>query len=39
MKNSIKKVAKAVLFRKGQKIATIEEAQYFTALMREVEGF
>jgi len=30
---------KAILFKKGDKIATIEEAQYFTALMREVEGF
>jgi (E)-4-hydroxy-3-methylbut-2-enyl-diphosphate synthase len=30
---------KAVLFKKGEKIATIEESRYFTALMREVETF
>jgi len=30
---------KAVLFKKGRKIATLKESQYFTALMREVEGF
>ncbi len=30
---------KAILFKKGEKIATIEETEYFTALMREVEEF
>jgi (E)-4-hydroxy-3-methylbut-2-enyl-diphosphate synthase len=30
---------KAVLFKKGEKIATLEESQYFTAIMREVEEF
>jgi (E)-4-hydroxy-3-methylbut-2-enyl-diphosphate synthase len=30
---------KAILFKNGQKIAVIEEGNYLSALMREVEGF
>ena len=29
---------KAVLFKKGQQVATIEEADIFATLMREIEG-
>ena len=31
--------AKAVLFKKGKKIGTIQEKDFLTALMREVERF
>jgi (E)-4-hydroxy-3-methylbut-2-enyl-diphosphate synthase len=30
---------KAVLFKKGERIVVVEEIDYLSALMREVEGF
>jgi (E)-4-hydroxy-3-methylbut-2-enyl-diphosphate synthase len=30
---------KGVIFKKGEKVAVVEEKDFLTALMREVEGF